>query len=194
MVRRLRFAMVCASNMNRSMEAHAALQRAKLHVRSYGVGAHVKLPGASKDSPNVYPFGTPYRDILNDLRAKDAALYERNGLLPLLERNAGVKPAPERWQQEREREFDVAVCFEPKVAEQLIEDMHARPPASHRPLLVVTIDVTDNREEATLAAPQALWLCQKLDAGESWEDSIDDVVREFEERHKRRVTYAVCHY
>jgi RNA polymerase II subunit A C-terminal domain phosphatase SSU72 len=44
---KLRFAMVCASNMNRSMEAHHVLKGAGLTVTSYGVGGHVKLPGKS---------------------------------------------------------------------------------------------------------------------------------------------------
>ena len=44
---RKRFAMVCASNMNRSMEAHALLQKAGYDVHSYGVGQHVKLPGCA---------------------------------------------------------------------------------------------------------------------------------------------------
>jgi hypothetical protein len=148
---KLRFAMVCASNMNRSMEAHHTLQKKKLYVsalllvpplaaaavlhalqrmhfesgacwsacfepphpthpythtgtpqvRSYGVGQHVKLPGASKDSPNVYAFGTPYKNIYEDLKGKDPALYARNGLLAMLERNIATKAAPERWQHER---------------------------------------------------------------------------------------------
>ena len=45
---RLRFAMVCASNMNRSMEAHNVLHQAGLTVSSFGLGRHVKLPGATR--------------------------------------------------------------------------------------------------------------------------------------------------
>ncbi|KIY96388.1 RNA polymerase II subunit A domain phosphatase SSU72, partial [Monoraphidium neglectum] len=136
---KLRFAMVCASNMNRSMEAHDSLAKHKLFVPSYGVGQHVKLPGASKDSPNVYQFGTPYRTIFEDLKGKDPALYTRNGLLKMLERNMAVKQAPEGWQHDREHHFDVAVCFEEKVMEQVVEDMHNREPSTMKPLLVINI-------------------------------------------------------
>ncbi|GBF91195.1 RNA polymerase II subunit A C-terminal domain phosphatase [Raphidocelis subcapitata] len=191
---RLRFAMVCASNMNRSMEAHSVLNKHRLLVRSYGVGQHVKLPGASKDSPNVYEFGTPYQSILDDLSAKDPALYARNGLLDMLRRNVAVKRAPERWQLEREHQFDVAVTFEERVMAALVEDMQTREATSMRPLLVVNIDVKDNHEEAARVAPQALWLCQKLDACECWEDSVDSIVLKFEKQHKRRATYTVCFY
>ena len=75
----LKFAMVCASNMNRSMEAHRLAIEAGLCVRSFGVGQHVKLPGASANSPNVYDFGTTYEHIYKDLKQKDQALYTRNG-------------------------------------------------------------------------------------------------------------------
>jgi RNA polymerase II subunit A C-terminal domain phosphatase SSU72 len=63
--KRWRFAMVCSSNMNRSMEAHSQLGRA---------GLDVKLPGPSLHEPNVYDFGTPYGAIYDDLRRKDPDL------------------------------------------------------------------------------------------------------------------------
>lgn len=57
---RLKFAMVCASNFNRSMEAHALLQENNMDVYSYGAAQHVKLPGLSASRPNCYDFGTEY--------------------------------------------------------------------------------------------------------------------------------------
>ncbi|KAF5834753.1 RNA polymerase II subunit A [Dunaliella salina] len=160
--KRLRFAMVCASNQNRSMEAHALLQKEGFQVQSFGVGAHVKLPGSSAREPNVYPFGTPYRVIYEDLKRKDPDLYMRNGLLRMLERNLKVKTAPLRWQECREP-YDVVVTFEERVMEQVLDDLHARPLSAMRPALVINLDVKDSHEEAALAAPHALELCSLLD-------------------------------
>ena len=67
----LHFAMVCASNFNRSLAAHAAAVEAGLTASSYGVGSAVRLPGASRNDPAVFEFGTPYDEIEADLAARD---------------------------------------------------------------------------------------------------------------------------
>jgi RNA polymerase II subunit A C-terminal domain phosphatase SSU72 len=69
-----RFAMVCAANMNRSMEAHRVLLERGLDVKSYGAGNHVKLPGASRDNPNVFSFGVEsYQQIYDALMEQGAS-------------------------------------------------------------------------------------------------------------------------
>eukprot|EP00879_Flechtneria_rotunda_P008551 GHRR01008958.1.p1 GENE.GHRR01008958.1~~GHRR01008958.1.p1 ORF type:complete len:194 (+),score=47.95 GHRR01008958.1:229-810(+) len=193
MPQKLRFAMVCASNQNRSMEAHRVLKANNFLVNSYGVGGHVKLPGPTAKQPNVYEFGTRYEDIYNELKSKDEALYTRNGLLAMLKRNMAVKTAPEKWQFCRQT-FDVVVCFEEKVMDVVVEDMTNRQQSTMRPVLIVNIDVKDNHEEAAKVAPQTLQICQMLEAAESWEGAIDEVITQFEQEHQRRAIFTICYY
>ena len=116
----------------------------------------------------------------------------------MLERNIKVKKAPQRWQDmdwasaDAEVQPDVALCFEERVFETLVEDMASRQQSTMRPLLVVNLDVIDSHEEAASAAPLALKLCGMLDArGEDWEESVDDVVDAFTRSTGRRLLYNV---
>ncbi|CAN0881854.1 RNA polymerase II subunit A C-terminal domain phosphatase SSU72 [Linum grandiflorum] len=122
---KFRYAMVCSSNQNRSMESHALLKRHGFDVSSYGTGSQVKLPGPSIREPNVYDFGTPYKHMFEELRRKDPELsYKRNGILPMLKRNLSVKLAPQRWQENAaDGSFDVVVTFEEKVFDMVVEGM-----------------------------------------------------------------------
>ncbi|XP_073127535.1 uncharacterized protein [Henckelia pumila] len=192
---KLRYAMVCSSNQNRSMEAHALLKREGFDVASYGTGQHVKLPGPSIREPNVYDFGTPYKHMLDDLRRKDPELYRRNGILPMLKRNVGVKTAPQRWQENAsDGVFDVVLTFEEKVFDMVVEDLHNRNHVLMKLVLVINLEVKDNHEEAATGGRLALQLCQEFDMTENWEDAVDEIIVNFERQNHRKLLYTISYY
>ncbi|TYI83732.1 hypothetical protein E1A91_D05G313700v1 [Gossypium mustelinum] len=192
---KFRYAMVCSSNQNRSMEAHSLLKNQGFDVSSYGTGAHVKLPGPSLREPNVYEFGTPYKHMFDDLRRKDPELYKRNGILPMLKRNLSVKLAPQRWQDNAvDGCFDIVFTFEEKVFDMVLEDLHNRDQVLLKSVLVINLEVKDNHEEAAIGARIALDLCEQIEAVESWEDSIDDIMVSFENKHRRKLLYSISFY
>ncbi|KAL9650503.1 hypothetical protein ABK040_004722 [Willaertia magna] len=145
---KLSFAVICASNQNRSMSAHYVLQKKYgLTVSSFGTGTSVKLPGKFRDTPNIYDFGTPYQDMFEDLKQQDEEFYTRNGLLKMLQRNAQIKRAPERW-QENTKHFDIVITFEDRVFDAVIESLVSNNLMYDRPTHVININVKDNHEEA----------------------------------------------
>lgn len=91
-----------------------------LDVESFGTNKTVKLPGPAIDKPNVYSFGTPYKEMHDELLQKDETLYTQNGILAMLERNMKIKEAPERFQDSPD-EFDVLITCEQKCFDIVLE-------------------------------------------------------------------------
>eukprot|EP00953_Heterococcus_sp_UTEX-ZZ885_P002091 1632-Heterococcus_DN1.PRE.3 len=116
-----KYAMVCSSNVNRSVMAQIALTAKNMACDSYGVGTEVKLPGKSRDKPASFKFDqTSYLAMYDQLAKDDKELYTRNGVLQLLSRDAITKRHPERWQAlspETVATYDIVLCFENRITQ-----------------------------------------------------------------------------
>ncbi|XP_035233448.1 RNA polymerase II subunit A C-terminal domain phosphatase SSU72-like [Stegodyphus dumicola] len=189
----LRVAVVCSSNQNRSMEAHAFLSKKGFKVRSFGSGNQVKLPGPAPDKPNVYDFGVSYEQMYQDLLAKDKALYTQNGLLHMLDRNRRIKSHPERFQSCYET-FDVIFTVEERVYDQVVEELASRSPREISPVHIINIDVQDNHEEATIGAFLICEMATMMSESEDLDNDIDELLQEFETKAQRPILHTVQFY
>lgn len=190
---KLKFCTVCASNNNRSMEAHLRLTTAPTPYPtiSFGTGSLVRLPGPSVSQPNVYNFNnTSYANMYDELLTKDQRLYRANGILPMLERNKGVKWGPERWQDWQvgvprvgkrlgavdDADYtmdkgsqgteagvvDIVITCEDRCWEAVVDDLLTRGSPLNRPVHVFNVDIKDNHEEALVGGRAILELADAL--------------------------------
>ena len=74
---RWKFSMICANNINRSMEGHKVLYDAGLRVNSYGAGRHVRIPHETQGALTKDFGEMVYADVLKELRAENEPLYVR---------------------------------------------------------------------------------------------------------------------
>ncbi|KAJ8985504.1 hypothetical protein NQ317_015048 [Molorchus minor] len=186
----LRIAVICSSNMNRSMEAHAFLSKKGFDVKSYGTGDKVKIPGSAADKPNIYDFGTSYEEIYLDLLQKDKSLYTQNGLLHTLDRNRRIKSHPEKFQDCNDK-FDILITCEERVYDQVLEYMESKTPMDNSIVHVINIDIQDNLEEATIGAFLISDMCLMMAKAEDLDNDIEEVLHNFEEKCQRSILHSI---
>jgi len=189
----IKLAVVCSSNMNRSMEAHAFLKKKGFDIESFGTGEKIKIPGKSAREPNVYSFGTTYDYIHQDLVNKDTRLYTENGLLHMLERNRRLKKQPERF-QESKKKFDIILTVEEKVYDQVLASFQDRQSEGDIPVHVINMDVVDNHEDATIGAFFLCDLVQNIANADDLDNDIEDILQEFEGKSQREILHTVLFY
>eukprot|EP00611_Tribonema_gayanum_P023870 TRINITY_DN510_c0_g1_i4.p1 TRINITY_DN510_c0_g1~~TRINITY_DN510_c0_g1_i4.p1 ORF type:complete len:361 (+),score=77.54 TRINITY_DN510_c0_g1_i4:178-1260(+) len=191
-----RYAMVCSSNVNRSVLGQIVLEKMNMAVSSFGVGTDVKLPGRSRGEPAVFPFGTPYIEMHDILWAADKQLYTRNGVLRLLARDACTKRHPERWQDlpsAAVAAFDVVICFENRIFDICVQDLQDRDALDFKPISLISVPVKDTPQDAEEAMEDVTSLCEMLEACEDLESDVSGIVEAFQETTKRAILHQVCH-
>ncbi|RKP39770.1 Ssu72-like protein [Dimargaris cristalligena] len=189
----VQFAVICASNQNRSMEGHHVLNQRGFDVHSYGTGSMVRLPGASADNPNVFDFGTPYTEIYAKLKARDSELYTRNGLLSMLDRNQKIKLAPERF-QDSQITFDVIITCEERCFDAVCEELTSRGSPFCKRVHVINVAINDNHKDASIGGKVILELAEKMEAAEDLDQEIEPIVEKVQAQTPHSLLYSVCYY
>lgn len=184
------------------MESHRVLEEAGYDVSSYGTGSAVRLPGLSIDKPNVYSFGTPYKDIYNDLFSQSEDRYKQNGVLEMLDRNRKLKKAPEKWHDGR-KVFDFIFTCEERCFDSVCEDLMNRGGQLNVIAHVINVDIKDDNENAKVGGRAILKLadmlkdkvseCEKNET--QFEDCIMEVFAVWQEMYpKLPLNYSAAYY
>ena len=108
----------------------------------------------------------------------------------MLTRNAQIKTAPEKW-QENINHFDVVITFEDRVFDAVIESMIANQTMYDRPTHIININVKDTPEEAERNAKYIAEFAKRLNESEDWENDVQREIVKFEEQYGEKLMHLV---
>lgn len=192
----VRAAVICACNMNRSMAAHKILEEHDFIVTSYGAATGIKLPSVT-GKPYEFPFGTPYKDMLKELKASPEAEFkwlESKSIIKMLTRNVELKDHPERWQDLKEITENIVICFDDRIYDLVIEDIEGREASEFRDVHVVSFDVKDDHQSAQIGADLALRFCELCKDSGNLETEVPTILADLEdEGQKFTIQYTCLH-
>ena len=134
----------------------------------------VRMPGPSVDKPNTYPFGTPYAQMLEELKDKDKKLYTANGILEMLSRNSNIKSAPQRWQDKHDT-FKVIFTCEERCFDALCNNLYENTEGTHL-VHIINVDIKDNHQDAQIGGQCILKLAQGIQASENIDEDIPETI------------------
>jgi len=112
----------------------------------------------------------------------------------MLERNMKVKTAPEQWQKETTKTFNIIITFEKRVYDTVYEDLMARGSVTGQPVYLIDLTTTDNHEEAVVGASFTQHLCNMIVEPEDWESQLEQTLEDFQRKHNKALLYTILYY
>ena len=180
-------------------------------------GSKVRLPGRTAREANVFDFGTPYTTIIQRLTREsekaaatippttdnahhrqqtELTRYHTNGIIPMLQRDALVKPAPERWVASPVLPFfNLVLTFETRVYDTILMSLMVHSSWQSRVCHVVNIETPDNTSEARESGQLVQqWVGELVARGERWEEGLEESLTRLQEKHGTRLKKPIMHF
>ena len=194
----IRFACVCASNVNRSMEGHRILKKNKYNVSSYGTNELIKIPGPNGSS-HSFDFGTTYREILDQLSSYDNPFYSDHGLIELMKKDDGTKPKAERFTATFNAAslafFDVIFTYEKPIMLKVLNEFQENGNRTFQICHVINIQTVDNISEAVVSGGHTLNLAKEiLKNHKKLTENIENIVEDFNHTSGNILSFHIVTY
>ena len=200
----LRFACVCASNVNRSMEGHRALSSNGFNVCSYGTNSQITMPGPDGKAI-MYDFGTTYNEIAANMKELVAGIVDNQyeQFIEMIEKDAKVKEKPERFtstfESNSRKTFDVIFTYQKTpVMEKVIQDFLSHGNMNFELCHVINIETKDDRKNALTSANHTLRLAERISEVVAQEkdltEELENILQVFIERDKLQLSCHVVAY